>query len=102
MGWIRNGVRDVLTIPEASYDNENLLANYQNIKNELEQVKAKFKLSWTTFRMFGHQIQYKRLDSIEHTRQLVVVETISIDRRTTPKGNASSQYTTLEISCFPH
>ena len=71
MEWIRHGIRDVVTIPEASYDSEHLLVNYQNLKNELEQVKVKFELSWTTFRMFGYQIQYKRIDSIEHKRQLV-------------------------------
>ena len=75
MEWIRNGIKDVVTIPEASYDDEHLLVNYQNIENELEQVKAKFDLSWTTFRIFGYQIQYKRLDSVEHKRQLV--DTIS-------------------------
>ena len=71
MEWIRNGIRDVVTIPEASYDGEHLLVNYQNLKNELEQVKAKFELSRTTFRMFGYQIQYQRLNSVEHKRQLV-------------------------------
>ena len=69
--WLRHGIRDVVTIPEASFDDELLLISYQNIKNVLEQVKAKFELSWTTFRMFGYQIQYKRLDSVEHQRQLV-------------------------------
>jgi len=61
--WIRNGPPDVVTLPEFELSNDEILLENTKLKREVESLKSKNSLVLTTFRIFGLQIQYKRLPS---------------------------------------
>lgn len=71
LSWIRNGTGDIVTIPEFNMDTEELIQKNQSLRLELEQVKARERLSYTTFRIFGLQIQYRRLPFEENKQSLI-------------------------------
>ena len=59
--WVRKGKAKVVTHPSLSFDTHKLLIEYQKLKIELEQTKAKAKLVSQSVRIFGFQVQFLRL-----------------------------------------
>jgi len=71
LSWIRKGVSEVVTIPQFDSTTDELIKRNQSLSLELEQVKARERLSFTTFRIFGLQIQYRRLPYEENKKSLL-------------------------------
>ncbi|NRA64491.1 MAG: DDE-type integrase/transposase/recombinase [Pseudobacteriovorax sp.] len=69
--WIKKGSFDVVTLPELDRSSEDLVIKINQLKNELESFKTKQKLVIFTFRIFGLQIQYKRLPRDEEKKLLI-------------------------------
>ncbi len=61
MTWIRSGVRDVVTAADIDADRDTLLEKIANLEHSLQAQIAKNDLVVFTFRVFGLQIQYRRL-----------------------------------------
>ena len=61
LGWIRRGVPEVVTADELDLDAAALLIQNQGLKRELDQAVAVRDLAGFTFKLFGLQIQYRRL-----------------------------------------
>lgn len=59
--WIKNGPQDYFTLPELSMDTAELVIENQRLTTELEAIQAKQNLLLRTIRIFGFQIQFKRL-----------------------------------------
>ena len=60
---IKKGVREFFTIPELELSASDLISENLTLKAKLAQVTAKQELVLNTIRIFGFQIQYKRLPS---------------------------------------
>ena len=60
-GWIRRGVPTVVTTDEFDEESEDLVIENRQLKNELAKVEATQRLQGFTFKLFGLQIQYRRL-----------------------------------------
>ncbi|MGE0175350.1 MAG: hypothetical protein AB7T49_21380 [Oligoflexales bacterium] len=69
--WIRNGVRDVVTAKELNDDHEKLLIENRQLRRQIEASQAVQHLSISTFRLFGLQIQFKRLPTAEAKTDLI-------------------------------
>ena len=61
MGWIRRGVPFVVTADEFDDESEVLVIENQRLRNELARIRATQELQSFTFKLFGLQIQYRRL-----------------------------------------
>ena len=61
--WKKNGVREFFTIPELDWNTSDLIAENMTLKAQLVAVTAEHGLVLNTIRIFGFQIQYKRLPS---------------------------------------
>ena len=61
LGWIRRGVPVVVTADELDLDAAALLVQNQALKRERDQAVAVRDLAGFTFKLFGLQIQYRRL-----------------------------------------
>ena len=61
--WKKKGVREFFTIPELELSASDLISENLTLKAKLAQVTAKQELVLNTIRIFGFQIQYKRLPS---------------------------------------
>ena len=61
LGWIRRPVPDVVTTEEVDLDSEALVLRCQELKRERDVAVATQKLASFTFKLFGLQIQFKRL-----------------------------------------
>ena len=59
--WEKNGVREFFTTPELDVTTSDLIAENMALKAKLAAVTAEHRLVLTTVRIFGLQIQYKRL-----------------------------------------
>lgn len=59
--WQRNGRQEFLSLPELELSNEQLLQENLELKANLDAVKAEQNLVSTTIKIFGFQIQYRRL-----------------------------------------
>ena len=59
--WKKNGVREFFTIPELELSTSELVSENMALKAKLAAVTAEHRLVLTTVRIFGFQIQYKRL-----------------------------------------
>lgn len=57
----KNGVREFFTIPELELSTSELVSENMVLKAKLAAVNAEHRLVLTTVRIFGFQIQYKRL-----------------------------------------
>ena len=69
--WIKKRSFNVVTIPELEQSSEDLAIKINELKNELESLKTKQKLVIFTFRVFGLQIQYKRLPREDDKKLLI-------------------------------
>lgn len=63
MTWIKNGIGDIVTIEAFNRTDDEIITENLKLKEELEIAKTKHNLALTTFRIFGFEIQYKRLPS---------------------------------------
>jgi putative transposase len=61
MQWIKNGPPEVVTLPEFDVSNDEPLIANSKLKDQVDALEATNSLVLTTFRIFGFQIQYKRL-----------------------------------------
>ena len=61
--WKKNGAREFFTIPELDLNTSELIAENMTLKAKLAAVTAEHGLVLTTIKIFGFQIQYKRLPS---------------------------------------
>ena len=71
LGWIKHGVPDVVTLPELDRDVGELVAEIAVLKAEVNTMRAKETLVITTFRIFGLQIQFRRLPSTGAKQTLI-------------------------------
>jgi hypothetical protein len=61
--WKKNGVREFFSIPELELSTSELVSENMALKAKLAAVTAEHGLLLTTIKIFGFQIQYKRLPS---------------------------------------
>jgi transposase InsO family protein len=61
--WMLNGPRDFFTIPELSFSTTKLAQENLRLVSQLASAEARETLVTKTLRIFGFQIQYKRLPS---------------------------------------
>jgi transposase InsO family protein len=61
--WKKNGVREFFSIPELELNTSELISENMALKAKLAAVTAEHGLVLTTIKIFGFQIQYKRLPS---------------------------------------
>lgn len=61
--WKTNGAREFFMIPELDLNTSELIAENMTLKAKLAAVTAEHGLVLTTIKIFGFQIQYKRLPS---------------------------------------
>ena len=71
LNWIMNPLPEVVTLPELNTESEQLINEIQALKQKLGVSEAKHQVSWSTFRLFGLQVQYKRIGSDSTKRKLV-------------------------------
>ena len=70
-GWIRKGVPFVVTADEFDQDTEVLVIENQRLRNEVARIKATQGLQSFTFKLFGLQIQYRRLPLADSKEMLL-------------------------------
>jgi hypothetical protein len=63
--WQRNGRQEFLRLPELELGNEKLLQENLELKANLNAIKAEQNLVSKTIKIFGLQIQYRRLPNKE-------------------------------------
>jgi putative transposase len=61
--WKKNGVREFFSIPELELSTSELISENMALKAKLAAVIAEHGLVLTTIKIFGFQVQYKRLPS---------------------------------------
>jgi hypothetical protein len=61
--WKKNGAREFFTIPELDLNTSELIAENMTLKAKLAAATAEHGLVLNTIKIFGFQIQYKRLPS---------------------------------------
>ncbi len=61
--WKKNGVREFFSIPELELSTSELISENMALKAKLAAVTAEHGLVLTTIKIFGFQIQNKRLPS---------------------------------------
>ena len=69
--WKKNGHQDFFTIPELSQTATELIQENTILKSQLSALNAKHGLVSTTIKIFGFQIQYKRLPSSEAKNEIL-------------------------------
>lgn len=69
--WIRKGVRQVITFDELDEGKESLIKENAELKHQLEKQIVRNHLVIFIFRIFGLQIQYKRLPQEEFKETLL-------------------------------
>ena len=76
--WKKNGIRDFFTIPELELSTSELVSENMALKAKLAAVTAEHGLILNTIKIFGFQIQYKRLPSSgAKERNLAEIKTAS-------------------------
>src|SRR5712671_5743177 len=65
LGWIKNGISEVVTVPSLDLHNETLVTKLSELEKNLLEAKEKQSLSISVFKLLGFQIQYTRLPSSE-------------------------------------
>ena len=63
--WLKDGPREFFTLPELEMDTAALVQENMSLKSQLDATHAKHDLVSRTIKIFGFQIQYKRLPSPE-------------------------------------
>ena len=61
LGWIRKGVTDVVTAEELDQNASELLLRCRRLEKERDEARALQRLQGLSFKIFGLQIQYRRL-----------------------------------------
>lgn len=60
-GWIKKGIPDVVTLNDFDKTQNEIILENENLKRTVKELKASYHLSCFTFKLFGLQIQYRRL-----------------------------------------
>ena len=71
--WIKSGPKEYITIDQFEQTNEELAKENIGLKKSLEEELAKNNLIFKTIRIFGFQIQYKRLPKPESKKSILNV-----------------------------
>lgn len=95
--WKRNGVKNFITIPEFELSAEKLVEENIRINAELAAARAEQDLLVTIIRIFGFQIQYKRLPSSEAKSDIIAaikkaVESIPLQTCLVTIGLSAARY----------
>ena len=69
--WVKNEEQDYFTLPELELDTSALVQEVLSLKARLSAAEAKENLVVTTIRIFGFQIQYRRLPSAEAKTEII-------------------------------
>ncbi len=69
--WVKDGPREFFTLPELKLDSAALVLEILDLKARLAAVQAKENLVVTTIKIFGFQIQYRRLSSAEAKTEII-------------------------------
>ncbi|MGE0174042.1 MAG: hypothetical protein AB7T49_14690 [Oligoflexales bacterium] len=69
--WIRNGVREVVTARDLDQDYSRLIVENRELKAKVESSEVVLDVTIATFRIFGLQIQFKRLPTAEAKANLI-------------------------------
>ena len=59
--WIKRGPVDVVSVTDLDQSSEQLQMKIANLEKELEEVRAETNLISKSIKIFGFEIQYKRL-----------------------------------------
>ena len=63
--WIKNGPQDFFTLPELDLDSATMVNEILELKARLSAAETKANLVLTTIKIFGFQLQYRRLPSAD-------------------------------------
>ena len=69
--WITKGIADIVTLPELNLQKTELVVENQKLRSLVEETKTEKKLILFTFRVFGFQIQYKRLPTGDSKKMIL-------------------------------
>jgi len=69
--WVHNGVQEFFTLPELQLSTSQLIGESLELKSSLKTALAEQDLVTKTIRIFGFQIQYKRLPSSEAKNEIL-------------------------------
>lgn len=61
--WLKRGVCEVVSLPELNMSNQDLVQENLELRRQLEEISTKQELVLSTTRIFGFEIQFKRLPS---------------------------------------
>ena len=70
--WIKNGPHNFFTLPELGMNSSELLEEVVNLKSRLAAVQAEQELLSKTIKIFGFQIQNKRLPSAHLKSEILI------------------------------
>ena len=69
--WIKKGPQKVVSLSSFDTSKEFLIEENQRLQNEIESVKIEQDLVVKTFRIFGFQLQYRRLPQEEFKKDVI-------------------------------
>jgi hypothetical protein len=82
--WVKDGPKDFFTLPEFEMDISSSVQEILTLKSQINALQAKHELVSRTIKIFGFQIQYKRLPSPESKTDILTaiktaVQTLSLE-----------------------
>jgi putative transposase len=106
--WQKNGHQEFFTIPELSQTATELIQENIALKSQLSAVIVEHDLVATTIKIFGFQIQYKRLPSSDAKAEILTAikkasECISLQACLLPIGLTAARYhhwVKLQVACM--
>ena len=95
--WVKDGSREFFTLPELEMDTSALVQENMLLKSQVNALQAKHDLVSRTIKIFGFQIQYKRLPSPESKSDILAaiksaVQAISLEHCLEVIGLSSARY----------
>ena len=95
--WVKDGSREFFTLPKLEMDTSALVQENMLLKSQVNALQAKHDLVSRTIKIFGFQIQYKRLPSPESKSDILAaiksaVQAISLEHCLEAIGLSSARY----------
>ena len=95
--WVKDGPKDFFTLPEFEMDTSSLVQETLALKLQIQALQAKHELLSKTVKIFGFQIQYKRLPKPESKSDILAeiksaMQTISLQVCLDLIGLSSARY----------
>ena len=95
--WVKDGPKEFFTLPEFEMDSSSLVRETLALKSQIEVLRAKHELLSKTIKIFGFQIQFRRLPQPESKSDILAaiksaMQTISLQVCLELIGLSSARY----------